>query len=73
MELIEEYAQTIQRIDLQDVTFIIPVRIDSEDRLENLHVVTRYLVKHFHSHILVIEADDIPRVNKKRLPKEVDY
>lgn len=73
VELIEEYAQTIERIDLQDVTFIIPVRIDSEDRLENLNIVTRYLTKHFWTNILVIEADDIPRVNDARLSEGVEY
>lgn len=43
--------------DLSDVTFIIPVRIDSEDRIRNLNIVTMYLREHFNTQIIVSEQD----------------
>jgi predicted glycosyltransferase involved in capsule biosynthesis len=45
------------KIDLKDVTFIIPVRIDSLERLDNLVVVTDYILSHCNTHISVLEAD----------------
>lgn len=58
-ELIRSYKDHLKnsRIRLQDVTFMIPVRIDSEDRLENLSVVLRWLDKFFDTNIIVYEAD----------------
>lgn len=40
---------------LHDVTFIIPIRVDSEERLENLYCVISHLKMNFHCHIMVIE------------------
>jgi predicted glycosyltransferase involved in capsule biosynthesis len=64
IDLIRNYRNTIlypQRIDLSDMTFLIPVRLDSKDRLENLHIIIRYLDKHFNTNIIVLEADKKPR------------
>ena len=44
------------RTDLADLTFIIPVRIESIERLENLQAATDYLLKHFRTRIFVLEA-----------------
>lgn len=44
-------------IDLSDVTFTIPVKIDHEDREKNLKVVVDYLVKHFNTSIMICEQD----------------
>lgn len=44
------------RTDLVEITFIIPVRIESIERLENLQAATDYLLKHFSTRILVLEA-----------------
>jgi predicted glycosyltransferase involved in capsule biosynthesis len=41
---------------LQDTTFLIPVRLDSIVRLENVISVVNYLHKHFQSRIHVLEA-----------------
>lgn len=46
----------MKRADLQDTTFLIPVRLDSVARLENLVVVVNYLMDHFQSSIHVLEA-----------------
>ncbi|MCU6769340.1 galactosyltransferase-related protein [Barnesiella propionica] len=49
---------------LQDFTFLILIRIDSVQRLENILAVTDYLAKNFHTQIIVLEAD---RYNNKIL------
>jgi hypothetical protein len=38
-------------------TFIIPIRIDSEKRLENINLVVNFLLKHTNSKIVVTERD----------------
>lgn len=45
------------KIDLSDVTFVIPVRIDSDERLANLTTLLRVLEREFTTHIIVLEAD----------------
>lgn len=47
--------------DLSDVTIMIPVKIDSEDRINNLNIVAMYLRENFNVKIIVAEQD----VNKK--------
>lgn len=44
------------RIDLTDTTFIIPVRIDSMIRLENLLMSVDSIVRYFRTRILILEA-----------------
>jgi hypothetical protein len=43
--------------DLSDLTFCIPVRIDSQDRLDNLELIVDYLKHHFQTNIIVYEDD----------------
>lgn len=45
------------KIDLTDITFLIPVRIDSIERVENIVCVTSYLLKYFKTNIIICEAD----------------
>lgn len=71
IDLIRDYRNTVlhpQRIDLSDVTFLIPLRLDSRERLENLTIIIRYLEKHFKTNIIVLEAD-----NKPRFPNSVAF
>ena len=44
------------RIDLTDTTFIIPVRIDSMIRLENLLMSVDSIVRYFRTRILILET-----------------
>jgi predicted glycosyltransferase involved in capsule biosynthesis len=44
------------KIDLKDTTFIIPLRLDSIIRLENLLLAIEYLVNSFQTNILLLEA-----------------
>ena len=48
----------MEKIDLRDVTFLILIRLDSVDRLENVVLVTSLLAKYFDTNIVVREADD---------------
>lgn len=45
------------KYDLKDVTFIIPVRIDSSDRLRNLFLSVSYILKYFDTNIIIKESD----------------
>ncbi len=44
-----------EKIDFTDVTFMIPLRIESDDRRKCLTIVIDYLVKHFNTNIIVLE------------------
>ena len=44
-----------ERIDLSDVTFIVPLYVESEDRLRNLGIVLRFIARHFRTQVLVVE------------------
>ena len=46
-----------KKVDLEDTTFIILIRIDSIERLENIISVTSCLCKYFNTNIFVLEAD----------------
>ena len=48
---------TVGTIPLTDATFIIPVRIDSEDRRINFNIVYNYLRTTFKTNIIVYECD----------------
>lgn len=62
------------KMDMTDLTVLIPVRVDSLVRLENLLAVVRYLQDHFLVHIKVLEADSFnAQVLERLLPADVDY
>lgn len=45
-----------RKINLNDATFLIPIRIETVERLENLKASTDYLLKYFDTHIFILEA-----------------
>lgn len=49
-------------IDLLDVTFMIPIKIESDDRKTNLSICVDYLLKHFNTNIILCEQDVAPKV-----------
>lgn len=58
--------------NIEDVTFLIPVRIDSIIRLENLLMVIEFLTTHFKTNIQILEAAEFNNsILPKLLPKEV--
>lgn len=59
-------------LDLSDVTFTIPVKIDQPDRARNLNIITRYLKKHFNTNIMICEMDTESKA-KQYIDSGIDY
>lgn len=58
----------------EDVTFFIPVRLDTVCRLENLLVIIELLHRYLKTHIFVLEADAYNNgLLSRLLPKDVEY
>ena len=73
VNVIEQYAATMKRPDLRNVTFIFPVKIESSEDIANLDTATRYIAKHFETNIHVLEIDDLSRINKGIFTKEAEF
>ena len=62
------------KTDIKDMTFIIPVRIDSVVRLENLILSVQSLLKNFNTHIMVLEAASYANgIIHKILGNKIEY
>jgi len=60
--------------DLNDVSFLILIRLDSIQRLENIITVTNMLTKYFDTKIFVFEADSYNNgILKSLLSKKINY
>ncbi len=59
------------RKNLTDVTFIIPVRIDSQERKENIIRVIDFIKTHFDTLITVLEADNKEVVFHKLIDEKI--
>ncbi|HYW34351.1 MAG TPA: galactosyltransferase-related protein [Balneolaceae bacterium] len=46
------------KINFEDTTFVIPARLDTITRLENIYLVTHFLTSHFNTNIRILEADN---------------
>ena len=57
------------RIDLTDATFIIPIRIESEDRLRNVITSVAFLLNNFNTNIIVKEVDKTSVFKERALPQ----
>lgn len=44
----------MNKTNLMDIDFLIPIRIDSVERIENLMSNINYLIKHFDTNIYVV-------------------
>ncbi|WP_343690740.1 galactosyltransferase-related protein [Chitinophaga sp.] len=68
--LINDYTREHKlplRTDLRDVTFLIPVRIDTASRLENISIITRFLYKYFDTNIQLLESDETSKIDRQLL------
>ncbi len=64
----------MKKIDTSDLTFLIPVRVDSIIRLDNLLAVIRYIRKYFNTHIMVLESAYYNNhILTRLLSKKVEY
>jgi len=55
-------------IDLSEATFIIPVRIESSDRLRNVITTTAFLLENFKTNIIIKEVDEVSRFDSEAVP-----
>ena len=60
-------------IDLSDVTFLMPVRIDSAERLENFIIVVSYLIEKFETNIMILEDDGHQNISFDTPPRGIRY
>lgn len=56
------------RIDLSQATFIIPIRIESPDRLRNVITSTAFLLENFDTNIIIKEVDSESVFQRDALP-----
>lgn len=59
--------------DLKDCTFIIPIRIESTDRLRNIITVFCYIISNFDTNIIVKEVDTESRFESQALPQIKEF
>ncbi len=66
-----------EKLDLRDVTFMVPCRIESPDRRRNLRILVSYLRKHLHTNILICEDNperqDVPTIMAELGVSPSDY
>ena len=61
------------KIDLADVTFLIPVKIDSHQRIENTNVVVKFITRYFKTDISILETDIEQRYFLEKKQPNVHY
>ena len=59
--------------DLKDCTFIIPIRIESSDRMRNVITILCYLNSNFDTNIIVKEVDKESIFDKSGLDQVKEY
>ncbi len=60
--------------NLLDLTFLIPIRLDTIIRLENMLLSVKYIQRHFETNILLLEADRYNNgVIEKMLNRKINY
>ena len=60
-------------INLKQCTFIIPIRIESEDRMRNVITILCYLLENFDTKVILKEVDTESVFEKEVLPQIKDY
>lgn len=58
---------------MMDLTFLIPTRIETEDRLRNIISSVSYLLKHIPAKVLVKEVSNSPTFETKAIPEIKKY
>ena len=61
------------KINLKDTTFIIPIRIESEDRLRNVITVCCFLLETFDTKIILKEIDNTSVFQERALPQIKEF
>ena len=61
------------KTDLKNSTFIIPIRIESADRMRNIITVVSYLLENFDTKVIVKEVDTEPVFKTEVLPQITEF
>ena len=62
------------KMNFEDLTFLMPLKVDSVIRIENLLAVIRYLQRYFQTHIVVLEVGSYDNgILRKLLNRDVKY
>ena len=61
------------KIDLKDTTFIVPVRIESTDRLRNVITTTCFLLDNFDTNVIIREVDSSSVFEESAYPQILDF
>ena len=61
------------KIDLSNATFIIPVKIESSDRVRNLITILCFLLEAFDTNVIIKEVDSKPVFEEYVLPQVKEY
>ena len=61
------------RHDLTDTTFIIPIRLESQDRLRNIITSTCFLLDNFDTNVLIREVDATSVFTESALPQIYEF
>ena len=56
------------RTNLSEATFIIPIRIESPDRMRNVITTTAFLLENFKTNIIIKEVDKEPVFQRDAIP-----
>ena len=63
----------MKKFDLSRATFIIPIRIESDDRLRNVITSVCFLLSNFDTNIIIKEVDKTSVFHEKALPQIKDF
>ena len=63
----------MKKFDLSRATFIIPIRIESDDRLRNVITSVCFLLSNFNTNVIIKEVDKTSVFHEKALPQIKDF
>lgn len=63
----------MNKVDLSNCTFIIPVKIDSDDRMRNIITVLCFLLKRFNTNVILKEVDSKPIIKENVIPQIKEF
>lgn len=64
----------ISEFSFEEISFVIPIKIDSQDRLENLNFICNYLInRYINSQIIIVECDKASTLSCFAEKLELEY
>jgi len=63
----------MRKIDLSNATFIVPIRLESDDRLRNVITSLCYILANFQTNVIVHEVDSVSVFAESALPQITEF